>query len=85
MSTHVNIESTYVKNYGPSIFSFPIIDTCYIFGLKHVNLTVWPKKVNEAKGLIFGINNHIYVIIYAKNQSHSFINFFWPNGQIYMF
>ena len=46
MTTHVNIESTYVKNYGSSFFSFPVIDTCHIFCLKHVNLTVWPKKAN---------------------------------------
>ena len=76
MSTHVNIESTYVKNYGPSIFSFPIIDTCYIFGLKPVNLTVWPKKVNEAKRLIFGIDNHIDMIsILAKYHRSSLSHF----------
>ena len=45
MSTHVNVESTSVKNYGSSCFRFPVIDTCHIFVLKHINLTVRPKKV----------------------------------------
>ena len=76
MSTHVNIESTYVKNYGSSFFRFPVINTCHIFGLKHVNLTVRPKKVNEARGLILGIKNHIYMIsIHAKYHRSSLSHF----------
>ena len=76
MSTHVNIESTYVKNYLSSFFHFPVINIYHNFGLKHVNLTVWPKKMNEARGLIFGINNHMYRIsIQAKYHRSSLFRF----------
>ena len=44
------------------------------------------KKTEQARSVIFSMNTYpIHVIIYAQNQSPSFIHFFWPNGQIYMF
>ena len=58
---------------GQAFFRYLVIDKCHIFGLNHVNLIVWPKKVNEARGLIFGINTFIYMIsIHTKYHRSSF-------------
>ena len=76
MSTHVNIESTYVKKYRSSFSRFPVIDIYHSFGLKHVKLTIWPKKLNEARVLIWRMNNYMYRIsIHAKYHRSSLFHF----------
>ena len=56
-----------------------------IFLTKNVTCVNY-KKTEQARSVIFSMNTYpIHVIIYAQNQSPSFIHFFWPNGQIYMF
>ena len=68
------------KIMGLAFFLFPVIDMYHIFGLKHVILTVWPKKVNEARGLIFGLDTYIYVIsIHAKYHRSNLSRFLMIN------
>ena len=80
MNTHINIANVHARNRWSSIFHFPVIDTYHIFCLKHIILTLQPKKMNEVRELIFGLHAHIRIIsTHTKDQKSSSFHFHMIN------
>ena len=86
MNTHINMASVHVRNHKSSFFHFPVIDTYQFFCLKHIILIIQPKKLNEARELIFGMHAHIRIIsTHAKDQRSSFFHFHIINTSFFLF
>ena len=72
----MNLVGIHANAHGSSFFYVPEIGIFQVLWLKHVILTMQPKKVNEAMEFSFCMNTHMSIVsIHAKNKRSRFFHF----------